>query len=72
MVASVVKKIKMKRALEKHAAGEAIVIPIIIRSVHRQDASFSHLQDLPFNGKPVTSWIDRNEAFYCWVRVHIL
>jgi WD40 repeat protein len=54
----------MARALERHAKGEAKVIPIIIRRVHWTDAPFSHLQLLPTNAKPVKSWTDQDEAFY--------
>ena len=55
---------EMRRALQKQAADEAIVIPIIIRPVDWKDASFSNLQVLPTGGKPVTSWTDRDEAFF--------
>lgn len=55
--------VEMKRALEMHAAGEATVISIILRPVYWKDVPFSHLQVLPTGGKPVTSWIDRDEAF---------
>jgi len=55
--------IEMKRALERHDAGEARVIPIILRAVHWNDAPFSKLQVLPTNGKPVKSWNDHDEAF---------
>jgi hypothetical protein len=55
--------VEMKRAMERHAKGEAVVIPIILRSVDWQAAPFSKLQALPKDAKPVTSWIDRDEAF---------
>src|SRR6266566_7773354 len=32
--------VEMKRAMERHERGEAIVIPIILRPVHWQDAPF--------------------------------
>lgn len=55
--------IEMQRALERHARGEAVVIPIILRPVDWQTAPFAHLQCLPRNGKPVTTWENRDEAF---------
>lgn len=55
--------IEVKRALERHEAGEARVIPVILRSTDWKGAPFSNLQALPSNAKPVTSWADRDEAF---------
>ncbi len=55
--------IEMKRALERHEAREALVIPIILRPVHWEDAPFGKLTALPTHGKPVTRWRSRDEAF---------
>jgi hypothetical protein len=55
--------IEMKRALERHRAGKARVIPIILRSVDWFDAPFARLSALPRDGKPVTTWEDRDAAF---------
>jgi TIR domain len=55
--------IEMRRALERHNANEARVIPILLRPVDWQGAPFAHLQPLPFNGKPITSWKNRDDAF---------
>ena len=54
---------EMKRAIERHEAGEATVIPIILRAVDWKDAPFSHLQALPKNARAVTSWPNQDEAF---------
>src|SRR5579864_5056681 len=54
---------EMKRALERHEAGEANIIPIILRPVYWENAPFSKLQVLPTGGEPVTRWRDRDEAF---------
>ncbi len=54
---------ELKRALERHEAGEARVIPIILRPVDWTDAPFAKLQALPKNAKPVTTWANRDEAF---------
>lgn len=55
--------IELKRALERHEAREARVIPIILRPVDWSDAPFAKLQALPKNLKPVTTWPNRDEAF---------
>lgn len=54
--------IEMQRALERHAAGEAIVIPIILRPTDWTQAPFAKLEALPTNGKPITTWSNRDAA----------
>lgn len=54
--------IEMKRALERQGAGEARVIPILVRSVDWTSAPFAHLQALPTDGKPLASWQDKDRA----------
>lgn len=51
-----------QRAMERHTAGTARVIPIIMKPCDWQDTPFSKLQVLPKDAKPVTSWGDRDEA----------
>lgn len=53
----------MKRALKRHEAGEAIVIPVILRACDWHHAPFGKLLASPRDGKPVTQWPDRDEAF---------
>jgi hypothetical protein len=53
----------MQRAMERHAANDARVIPIILRACDWHNAPFGKLQGLPKDGKPVTSWTNRDEAF---------
>jgi internalin A len=55
--------IEMELALAQHQTGEARVIPIIIRGVNWQSAPFGKLQALPKDGKPVTLWPDRDNAW---------
>jgi len=55
--------IEMKRAMERHEAGEAIVIPVILRACDWHHAPFGKLLGTPKDGKPVTQWPDRDEAF---------
>lgn len=55
--------LEMARALERHEAGEARVIPVLLRPCDWNDAPFSKLQALPAGAKPITKWADRDEAF---------
>ena len=55
--------LEMQRALQRHAAGTARVIPIILKPCDWQGSPFSHLQVLPKDAKPVTKWDDPDEAF---------
>src|SRR5438105_14925341 len=54
--------VEMKRALERHAANEARVVPILVRPVDWKDAPFAHLQPLPTDAKPITSWRNKDQA----------
>lgn len=54
---------EMRLAIEKHEAGKAVIIPIILRPVDWGGAPFAKLQALPRNAQPITTWADRNEAF---------
>jgi HEAT repeat protein len=55
--------LEIKRAMERHQAGEAHVIPILLRPVDWAGAPFSQLDMLPKNKRPVTTWDNRDEAF---------
>ena len=55
--------IELKRAMERHDAGEARVIPVFLRPVNWKGAPFGKLQALPTDARPVTSWPDHDEAF---------
>lgn len=61
-------EIEMKRAMERHHAGEARVIPIILRSCDWHDTPFGKLMAAPRDGKPVKSWPDIDEGFLDVVR----
>ncbi len=56
--------VEMKRALERHEAGTARVIPIILRSVDWSQAPFAKLQALPRDARAVMSWPNLDEAFH--------
>jgi len=48
--------IEMKRALERHAAGEARVVPVILRPSDWGTSPFAKLNALPRDAKPVVDW----------------
>lgn len=54
---------EMRRALQRHAAREAQVIPILLRSCVWQNAPFAALEVLPTGAKPITLWRDRDAAW---------
>jgi len=55
--------VEMKRALERHAAGEARAIPVILRACDWLETNLGKLLAAPTDGKPVTAWADRDQAF---------
>lgn len=61
-------EVEVKRAMERHEAGEARVIPIILRPVDWEGAPFSKLQGLPTDAKAVTLWENYDEAFVSVVK----
>jgi hypothetical protein len=53
---------EMTRALERHKAREAQVIPIILRPAHWERTPLGKLQALPLGAKPITLWQNKDEA----------
>jgi hypothetical protein len=53
---------EMMRAMTRHDAGEAIVIPVILRACDWHGAPFGKLNASPPDGKPVTQFADRDQA----------
>ncbi len=54
---------EMLRAMERHSAGNARVIPILLRPVYLENEPFTRLAALPKNGKPISMWRNRDAAF---------
>ncbi len=54
------------RALERQENNEAKVIPIILKPCLWKESNFAHLQVLPKDGKPITTWPNQDEA---WLNV---
>lgn len=51
------------RAMERHEDGKTRVIPVILRPCMWDKAPFARLQALPTDGKPVSSFSDRDAVF---------
>jgi hypothetical protein len=54
---------EMQQAMARHTAGDARVIPVILRPTDWHSAPFGRLQALPTDGRPITRWSDQDEAF---------
>lgn len=54
---------EMQHALQRHEAGLARVVPIIVRAVDWKGAPFAHLQVLPTTAQAITSWDNQDEAW---------
>jgi len=52
-----------KRALERHANGEAALVPILIRDAAINHTPLARFQVLPVDGKPVSSWTNSDKAW---------
>jgi hypothetical protein len=54
---------EVTRAMVRQSQKEAVVVPIIVRPCDWKDAPFGSLQAIPTDGKPVTKWSNRDEAW---------
>lgn len=55
--------IEMKAALDRHNRGEALVVPVIVRPCLWKNTPLAKITALPMNGKPITSWSNKDEAW---------
>lgn len=53
----------IQRVMQRYEQGEAKVIPIILRPVAWHETPFGQLQALPTEAKPITLWLNQDEAF---------
>lgn len=53
---------EMARAMERHEAGEARVIPVILEPCDWHPAPFGKLRAVPTDGKPVSKFVNQNEG----------
>ncbi len=54
---------ELASAMKRHEAGTAHVVPVILRRCDWSKMPYAKLQALPRNGKPVTEYTNRDEAF---------
>jgi len=50
-------------SLKRHASGEAIVVPVILRHCDWMETPLGSLEALPEKGRPVVEWATRDQAF---------
>ena len=55
--------IEMKRALQKHVAGQTRVIPVILHPCDWHSAPFGKLVAMPRDGKPISKYPNQHDAF---------
>jgi hypothetical protein len=55
---------ELKRALQRQSEGSARTIPVLLRPVDWGHSGLKHIQALPSDGRPVTLWPNRDEAFH--------
>ncbi len=56
--------VEVKQAMERHHAGTARVIPVILRPCDwQEDTPFKNLLAAPKDGRPITKWPNEDEAF---------
>jgi hypothetical protein len=53
---------EMQRAMERHQAGSAVVIPVILKPCDWHSAPFGKVMATPRDGKAVTTWANVEEA----------
>ena len=56
-------KIEKGRALERHQTGEARLVSVILRPCDWRHTDLAKFVVTPRDGKPITQWPDRDEAF---------
>jgi Uncharacterized conserved protein len=54
---------EMTQALARHAAGEARVVPVIVRRCRWMSTPLAKLQAVPKDGEPINEWTTRDAAF---------
>lgn len=54
---------ELAAALKRHEEGMAHVVPIILRKCEWSTLPYAKLQALPRNGRPVTQYANRDDAF---------
>ena len=55
--------VEIKRAMERHDQGSAIVVPVFLRSCDFEGTPFAALQGVPRDAKPICNWHPRDEGY---------
>jgi TIR domain len=55
---------EMMRALERHKAGDAVVIPVIVHPCDWKHAPFGRLRATPPDGKPISKFPNIHDAYF--------
>lgn len=55
---------EMSHAIDRHNAGSARVVPIILEPCSWEMSPLSKLKAVPKDGKPISTWSNQNEAFH--------
>ena len=55
--------VEVERALARVKRGEVRVVPVLLKPCLWQESRFSELQIIPRDGRAITSWASREEAF---------
>ena len=58
------RSVEVRKALERHARGEARIIPVILRRCRWQLSPFAKLQATPKDARPVVEWPSWDTAFH--------
>ena len=56
-------EIEMKRAIERHKKGDAVVIPVILHPCDWHDMPFGKILACPKDGKPISKFPNMHDAF---------
>lgn len=56
-------EVEMKRAMEKHNIGDAVVIPVILHPCNWHDMAFGKILACPKDGKPISKFPNMHDAF---------
>lgn len=60
--------VELKRTLEREAEGRVRMIPILLKPTDLQGTEIRKLQALPKDGKPISKWDDKDDAYLNVVR----
>ena len=60
--------VELKRTLEREAEGRVRIIPILLKPTDLQGTEIRKLQALPKDGKPISKWDDKDDAYLNVVR----